>query len=147
MINRGLNAAQATGQEETAPRAAERAAGSSKVFMLDEIVVKPGLVAAYRDAYFDQYVPGAINRGMTLEAAWRTPPVDLPEKEATLYFVWSFPNLEAWWIMRVGAERYHGRAENADDGAGKLAWWREAESMTVLRKRALLENYFPARAG
>jgi hypothetical protein len=101
----------------------------SRILILDEIMVKPGLAADYRRAYRARYVPGAERRGMTLEAAWRSPPgQDFAELPTTLYWLWSVGSLEAWWAMRL-ADRFE-----------KLAWWQESEPMTLSRKRSLLTD-------
>lgn len=114
---------------------------ASKIFILDEIVVKPGMSATYRDAYFERYVPGAVKRGMTLEGAWRNPPMDLPEQPAVLYFMWSVKDLRSWWMMRVGADRVNRVAGGYNPTEEKLAWWREADAMTVSRERRMLSDF------
>jgi hypothetical protein len=105
-----------------------------RVFILDEIVVKPGLAPDYRAAYRDGYMPGARRRGMRLEGAWQSPPAqDYAELPATLYYLWSVDDTDAWWAMRMSRN-----ADGADERFDKLAWWQGSEHMIVSRKRALL---------
>jgi hypothetical protein len=101
----------------------------TRILILDEIVVKPGRAADYRRAYRAAYVPGAVRRGLKLEQAWRNPPgQDFDELPTTLYWLWSVKSLEAWWAVRF-AERFE-----------KLAWWQEAEPMTLSRRRSVLTD-------
>ena len=106
------------------------------ILILDEIVVKPGRLAEYRKAYRAQYVPGAERRGMTLEAAWQSPPGrDYDELAVTLYYLWSVPDVAGWWAQRM-SKTPDGRDERFE----KLAWWRESEPLTVSRKRSVLTD-------
>ena len=98
-----------------------------RIFILDEIQVKPGAAADYRRAYRANYVPGAEDRGMTLEQAWQSPPGrDYGPLPVTLYYLWSVPGVSEWWAMRF-ADRF-----------GKLAWWRTSSAMILSRKRTML---------
>jgi hypothetical protein len=105
-----------------------------RIFILDEIVLKPGQVAAYRDAYRAGYVPGAERRGMKLEGAWQNPPgQDYAELETTLYYLWSVEGVAGWWNMRRSKT-----PEGADERYDKHAWWQENERMVVRRNRKFL---------
>lgn len=105
-----------------------------RVFILDEVVVKPGRAQAYVEAYRRDYAPGAERRGMRLESAWRNPPVmDFPTSPTTLYFLWSVADLNAWWSMRLSRTPAGG-----DERFEKLAFWNAVEPMTLSRKRNLL---------
>lgn len=106
----------------------------SRIFILDEIVVKPGLLASYRDAYRSRYRPGAEKRGMALEGAWQSPAGhDYDDLPVTLYYLWSVADAKAWWAMRLSRSE-DGRDERFD----KLAWWEESDRMTLSRKRSTL---------
>ena len=105
-----------------------------RIFILDEIVVKPGQAAAYREAYRTGYVPGAERRGMRLEGAWRSPPgLDYDELPQTLYYLWSIEGVDGWWKMRMSR-----KADGSEERFEKLAWWRRSDRMTLSRKRSLL---------
>jgi hypothetical protein len=107
-----------------------------RVFILDEIVVKPGLANAYRSAYRERYMPGAGRRQMRLEGAWQNPPTtDLDELSTTLYYLWSVEGVEGWWAMRLSR-----RPDGGDERFDKLAWWQESDQMTLSRKRTVLST-------
>jgi hypothetical protein len=105
-----------------------------RIFILDEICVKPGLAAVYRRTYRDRYVPGAERRGMRLEGAWQNPPgQDYHEISTTLYYLWSVESVNAWWAMRMSR-----KPDGEDERFDKLAWWQESDTMTLSRERTLL---------
>jgi len=105
-----------------------------RVFILDEITVKPGLAAQYRELYREQYMPGAKRRGMQLEGAWQNPPgMDFPERPTTLYYLWSVEDTRAWWAMRL-SRTPEGRDERFD----KHAFWQRSDSLTAGRSRKFL---------
>jgi hypothetical protein len=105
-----------------------------RIFILDEIVVRPGQAAAYRSAYRASYVPGAERRGMRLEGAWQSPPGrDYEELPSTLYFLWSVQGVSGWWRMRMSRKE-----DGSDERFEKLKWWQASDRMTIRRKRSLL---------
>lgn len=104
------------------------------VFILDEIVVKPGQAAAYREAYERNYVPAAQQRGMQRVGSWRNPPLqDFDELPTTFYFLWSVTDVQGWWRMRMSRN-----ADGSDQRFEKHRWWQESDQMTVSRKRTVL---------
>lgn len=118
---------------------------SDKVYILDEIVTKPGMVAAYRDAYLAGYAPGARKRGMTLEYVRLTPPFELKEGSNTLHFLWSVESVPAWWGMRLGST-----AEHPADQLLVLeenAWWEKSKDMAISRRRSVMIDYAGAKGG
>jgi hypothetical protein len=100
----------------------------SKIYILDEVKPKPGGVEAYRAAYLAEYAPGARARGMTLEAVRLDPPVELAEGGNVLSFLWSVPDVQGWWKMRIGSD------------AEKGAWWARSEELAVSRARRYLTD-------
>lgn len=109
---------------------------ADQVFILDEIVVKPGNAGAYREAYERQYAPAAKRRGMTMRGSWRNPPVqDLGELSTTFYFLWSVADVAGWWKMRMSRN-----PDGSDERFDKHRWWQEADSMTLSRKRTFLSS-------
>jgi hypothetical protein len=100
----------------------------TKIMIMDEIEVRAGEAGRFHDLYSQRYVPAAKRRGMTLESGWRTPVADIPERPATLYFIWSVPDSHAWWAMR-GA-----------DYEEKRAWWLSVDDLIVQRRRRFLVN-------
>jgi hypothetical protein len=113
---------------------------SDKVFILDEIVVKPGFVQAYRDQYIAKYAPGARSRGMCLESIRITPPLELQDQPNTLHILWSVANVAAWWTMRLGG----GDRPFDPAGTEKGGWWAEAADLTVSRRRSVMVDYAAA---
>jgi hypothetical protein len=106
------------------------------VFILDEIVVKPGRTDDYRRAYGARYVPGAERRGMRLTGAWQTPPgQDLTEVPTTLFYLWSVDGVAGWWGQRMSR-----LPDGSDERFEKLAWWQESDTMTLGRKRRVLSD-------
>lgn len=100
----------------------------SRIYILDEVKPKPGGVEAYRTAYLAEYAPGARTRGMTLEAVRLDPPVELAEGGNVLSFLWSVPDVQGWWKMRIGSD------------AEKGAWWARSDELAVSRTRRYLTD-------
>jgi hypothetical protein len=114
---------------------------SDKVYIFDEITVSEGEGARMRKAYLDDYAPSARKRGMTLEGAWRSPPVELEDRAVTLHFLWSVADVGAWWAMRLGA----ARADPSQDvplasNADKLRWWQWVDNIAISRKRTFMRD-------
>ena len=107
-----------------------------RVFILDEVVVKPGLAGTYRSAYRECYMPGAERRRMRLEGAWQSPPTcDLDELPTTLYYLWSVEGVQGWWAMRLSR-----RPDGSDERFDKHTWWQESDHMTLSRRRTVLSD-------
>jgi hypothetical protein len=112
---------------------------SDKIYILDEIVVQQAESARLRDAYMEQYVPSAKSRGMTLEGAWRSPPIELADRTMTLHFLWSVPDVAGWWGMRLGAARANPDLDVAIEGdEEKARWWGFVDSVATSRKRTFM---------
>lgn len=105
-----------------------------RIFILDEIEVRPGVLADYRQRYRQRYRPAAERRGMTLENSWQSPGGrDYADRPVTLYYLWSVPDVAAWWAMR-----FSRTADGQDERFDKLAWWRWSDRLTLRRKRSIL---------
>jgi hypothetical protein len=113
---------------------------SRKIFVFDEIVVPHTQLERLRRAYLDEYAPGARARGMTLEGAWRSPPIDLPDRASTLHFLWSVPNVGAWWRMRAGARATGDLNAPPESHEDKARWWSFVDSIAVSRKRTIMTD-------
>lgn len=101
---------------------------SGEVYVYDEIVVRSAHYEALRSLYLDGYLPQAQARGMTLQGCWRSPPVDLPDREVTLHAMWLVADPGSWWAMRLDA---------VED---KLRWWGTVDAMVVSRKRTAMTS-------
>ena len=107
---------------------------AQRIFILDEVVVKPGLARAFNDIYRDEYMPAARRRDMEPEGAWHSPPGFLPDEIAvTFYYLWSVDGVAGWWKMRLSRT-----ADGGDERFEKLGWWQKVEEMIVERKRVML---------
>ena len=100
----------------------------ARIWILDEIEPKPGLIDRYRREYLADYAPAARDRGMTLESVRMTPPVALPAGGNRLHFLWSVPDLAGWWRMRFAGE------------ADKQRWWARSAELAVTRTRRFLTD-------
>ena len=106
------------------------------VFILDEIMVKPGQADAYRRAHAARYAPGAERRGMRLVGKWQTPPGQgFAELPTTLFFLWAVDGVAGWWGQRLSR-----LPDGADERDEKLAWWQESDTMTLSRSRRMLSD-------
>ena len=90
-------------------------AAAPTVFVIDDLVTKPGLGEAVLRAYLERYAPGARRRGMTLLHQWVSPPYWLPDGANRLTFVWSVAGPGGAWGMK-----HAGRQDPA-----LIAWWNE----------------------
>ena len=113
------------------------------VYILDEIVVKPGRADEYRRAYAARYVPDAERRGMRLAGKWQTPPgQDFAELPTTLFYLWAVDGVAGWWGQRMSR-----LPDGSDERFEKLAWWQESDTMTLGRKRCMLSDQMPDQIG
>lgn len=104
------------------------------IMILDEIVVQPGQAAAYRRAHAARYRPAAERRGLTLEHAWQGPAGrDWDDLPVALYYLWSVPDVAAWWAQRLSRTE-----DGGDERWDKLAFWQEVAPLTLSRRRSTL---------
>lgn len=94
------------------------------VYVLDELELRPGALAAFREALGARYQPGAERRGMTLLHTWVTPPVELANGGTRVVLVWQLDGVAGFWAMRSGT-----RDLDVEQ------WWRECEAFVVWRSR------------
>jgi len=98
------------------------------VFVIDDLVAKPGRGEALLCAYLARYVPGARERGMTLVHQLVSPAYWLPDGSNRLLFVWSVAGPAGVWRMK-----HSGRQEPE-----LAAWWsEEAPRLVEARTRAI----------
>jgi len=100
------------------------------IYLLDIYQVKPGQLRALQAAFEARYLPSARRRGLTLIGQWVTPPLELAEQGNELLVLWSLPDEQAFWPMRLGS--------GTDPEVG--AWWREADSLVLRRERRFLAD-------
>ena len=98
------------------------------VYMMDEMVIKPGMLKQYIEAYNREYAPGAKARGLKLVGSWIAPPLELQGESNTFVVLWAMDGVEGFWNQRKGAQTPAVRA-----------WWEKAEAWQVSRTRRFLE--------
>ena len=99
---------------------------SPAVFVIDELVARPGEGERVISNYLDRYAPGAKARGMTLERVLVSPPVWLDDQPNTISILWRVDGAGGWWGMRVAA--------GADPDVA--AFWDAAEARLLSRRRS-----------
>lgn len=95
------------------------------VYVVDEIMPRPGEAQALLDDYMARYAPGARARGMTLDRVLVSPPMWLDDQSNTLTISWTVLGAAGWWGMS-----FLGRAD-----AQVAAWWAEVDARVVSRRR------------
>src|SRR6185312_7511625 len=98
------------------------------VYIVDEIVPKPGNARALFDAYLARYAPGATARGMKLEHSLVEPAFWTEDGSNRLIFIWSVPGVGAVW-----GKNFAGRQDPE-----VIAWWSEVDSQSLSRRRSTL---------
>lgn len=105
-----------------------------RVFILDEIIAKPGMAKSIRDLFSLDYSPAARRRSMRAEGAWQNPPlIEQDGFPTTLYYLWSVDDVEAWWAMRKSKT-----TDGVDERAEKHAFWQKVDSLSSCRTRKFL---------
>lgn len=100
------------------------------IYVVDEIVARPGEARAFLNAYMERYAPGARARGLVLERVLLSPPLWLEEQSNTLTITWTLQGVPAWWQMSLQA-----RPDPA-----VASWWTEVDDMVVSRKRLFMSS-------
>jgi hypothetical protein len=111
-------------------RADEHASTAETIYVMDRIVLRPGMLEPYRRAWEERYLPGARARGMELVRAWVTPPVEVSGESNEVIQVWALSGAGAFWAMRAQA--------GADPSVA--AWWQEIDRYALRRERCLLSG-------
>jgi hypothetical protein len=112
---------------------------SAKIYIFDELEVQEERYAEIKGRYLSAYVPSAKSRGMRLEKVWRSPPVALEGRAATLHILWSVAGTAEWWKMRLGTARANPDLDVPIDGdEEKDRWWRYVDAVVLRRSRTLM---------
>jgi hypothetical protein len=98
------------------------------IWLLDRYEARPGRLRELEAGFESDYLPGARRRGLTLVDRWVSPPVELEQGGNELLVLWSLPDRDAFWKMRI--------AGGADPEVH--AWWRRADALVVRRERQFL---------
>ena len=100
---------------------------SRKIFVVDRVVTEPGRAREFVDAYVAEYVPGARERGMTLDHLLVSPPIWLDDESNTITVTWTVDDVAGWWNMT--------RLGRPDPALG--AWWERMEPLITERSRSM----------
>ena len=99
------------------------------IWIIDEVVAKPGRGEAFLEAYMARYAPGARRRGLRLAHRMVEPAFWLQDASNRLVLVWTAPDADAVWASK----------HMARNDAEVLRWWEEeAAEFIVSRRRAVL---------
>ncbi|MGF7149278.1 hypothetical protein FHS96_002920 [Sphingomonas zeicaulis] len=99
------------------------------IWIVDEVETKPGMGAAFLDAYLTRYAPGNTARGLRLAHRMVEPAMWLDDAPNRLLLVWEADDAGAVW-----AAKHQARGDAAVD-----AWWNEEAPFFLLsRRRATL---------
>ncbi|MEY1677104.1 hypothetical protein AB4Z55_23320 [Gordonia sp. ABKF26] len=97
------------------------------IFVVDQVVLKPGAARDFVDAYLDEYAPAATRRGLTLDRIVVSPPVWLDDASNTVTATWSVQGPRNWWQTMVAARHDPAPAQ----------WWTDKAPMIVERFRSM----------
>ena len=103
-----------------------RSMAEPAVYIIDELVARPGEGRRLLDDYLNRYVPGGKERGMRLERVLVSPPVWMDDQPNTLTISWTVAGAAGWWGMRI--------ASPADPEV--KAFWDAAGDRLLSRKRS-----------
>ena len=72
----------------------------TSIWIVDDILVRPGQGPAFLKAYREHYVPGAESRGMRLVHSRVEPAMWLDEEPNRLLLIWAVPDVGAVWTSK-----------------------------------------------
>lgn len=93
------------------------------LYIVDRVVLRPGRVREFIDAYVRDYVPGARSRGLELDRILVTPPVWVDGEEHTVTATWLVDGPGQWWQAAVA-----GRHDPAP-----ARWWHSMAELIIDR--------------
>lgn len=98
-----------------------------RIYVTDRVVLAAGAARAFVEAYLAEYVPGAIDRGFTLERVLVSPPVWLADEEHVMTATWTVDGPPAWWQAAVAGRHDRGPAQ----------FWESREADIIERTRSM----------
>ena len=99
---------------------------SDPVYVIDELLLKPGRLEAFLSAMEARYRPGAEARGQRLVQTLVTPPTETDGVAQSVILTWVLDGVAGFWTMR---------SQNSTEEVA--AWWAECESFIQSRSRRL----------
>ncbi|ARS26136.1 hypothetical protein [Sphingomonas sp. KC8] len=101
---------------------------SAPIWIIDDVVVRPGHGPAFLQRYLKEYAPGAASRGMTLVHQMVEPAMWLDDEPNRILLIWSVPDAGAMWVSK------HVARMTTD----VTAFWEEtAPPFIISRKRSI----------
>jgi len=97
------------------------------VWVVDDIVVKPGCQKEVLDLFTSEYAPYAKARKLELVDQFLLPPIERPQDSSRILFIWRYVSLDDLWQARYGEEN--------DDRLS--AFWGKLDECIVSRTRDL----------
>lgn len=73
---------------------------SAPIWIIDDVVVRPGQGQAFLATYLKDYAPGAASRGLTLVHQMVEPAMWLDDEPNRILFIWSAPDAGAIWVSK-----------------------------------------------
>ena len=102
-----------------------------------ELSVPPTRLREVHDLFTTDYLPAALERGMTFAGAYITPPIELDDAPTTLVLQFTLPDVDAVWAMK----------RRVTDSAEVAEFWHRVDTLVVSRARRFLAPYGNAPYG
>ena len=99
--------------------------------LIYELAVPPTRLREVHELFARDYLPAALERGMTYAGAYITPPIELDDAPTTLVLQFTLPDTDAVWAMK----------RRVTDSAEVAEFWRRVDSIVVSRQRRFLAPY------
>ena len=105
-------------------------APAATVYVIDRVITRRGRAREFVDRYLAEYVPGAADRGMTLDRILVSPPIWFDDQSNTVTISWELTGPQAWWEMT-----WKGRP---DKSLGE--WWAGISELVESRTRTMASS-------
>jgi hypothetical protein len=96
--------------------------------LIYELVAPPGRLDEVHDLFTSEYLPGALDRGMTFHGAFITPPIELDDAPTTLVLQFTLPDENAVWAMK----------RKVIESTAVSDFWQKIDTIVVSRNRRFL---------
>jgi hypothetical protein len=99
--------------------------------LIYELEVPPNRLREVHELFTNDYLPGAVERGMTFDGAHITPPVVLDDAPTTLVLQFSLRDADAVWAMK----------RRVTDAPEVAQFWQNVDAIVSSRRRRFLAPY------
>lgn len=97
------------------------------IYIVDRVVTRPGSTKDFIGAYLNEYAPGAVDRGLTLDRVLVSPPVWIEDEGHTVTVTWTVAGPQEWWRSAV-----NGRHDPVPS-----QWWETVDPLIFERTRSM----------